>query len=302
MNDPYKTLGVQPSASAEAIKKAYRKLARENHPDLDHGNTAAEEKFKRISAAYDLLSDPNKRGQYDRGEIDGLGTKKTGARHGASGFGGAGFGGSGFGGFGRGNPFQNRAGKSSKGLKVNGVDVEYALSIGFLESAKGGEKHITTTNGKRLKVTVPAGIADAAVLRLKSQGMPGFGGGKAGDALVEVTVIPDPVFRREETDILLDLSVTLPEAVLGAKIEVPTIDGPVSVTVPPGSNTGTILRLKGKGMPLGKASKNPDQRGDQYITLKIMLPKTLDQNFIDFIQTWAPDHPYEVHRKRPDKV
>jgi len=300
MNNPYKILGVPPNASAETIKKAYRKLARENHPDLDHGNTTAEEKFKQISTAYDLLSDPTKRGQYDRGEIDGLGSKKAGTRHGGSGFGGSGFGG--FGGFGRGNPFQNRGGPGGRGLKVNGADVEYALNLGFLESAKGGVKHITTTNGKRLKVTVPAGIADEAMLRLKGQGMPGFGGGKAGDALVEISVKPDPMFRREETDILLDLSVTLPEAVLGAKIEVPTIDGPVSVTVPPGSNTGTILRLKGKGMPLGNASKTPEQRGDQYITLKVMLPKNPDPEFIEFVKNWAPNHPYEAHRKRPDKV
>jgi len=291
MNDPYRTLGIAPTASPEEIKKAYRKLAREHHPDLDHGAAKSEDRFKDISAAYDILSDPLTRGQYDRGEIDGLGAKK----HPRSG----GFGG--FGGFGRGGagPFGQRG---RGGIRVNGADVEYALSVSFLESAKGGVKHISTTSGKRLKVTVPPGIADGTTLRLKGQGMAGFGGGFAGDALVDIHVLTDPLFRREETDILVDVPVTLPEAVLGAKVEVPTIDGPVSVTVPPGSNTGTILRLKGKGMPLGKKETSPDQRGDQYITLKVMLPREPDDELVKFVRKWSVDHPYDVFRKRPDNV
>jgi len=293
MSDPYKVLGLQSNASDEAIKKAYRKLAREHHPDLDHGNAKSEEKFKNISVAYDLLSDPKTRAQYDRGELDGYGVKK---RPRSGGFGG-------FGGFGRSNsgPFRPR-GQKGAGIMVNGADVEYALSIDFLESAKGGIKHISTTNGKRLKVTIPPGITDGATLRLKGQGMNGFGGGMNGDALVDIDVKPDPMFRREETDILLDVPVTLPEAVLGAKVEVPTIDGPVTVTVPPGSNTGTILRLKGKGMPLAKKGAKSDQRGDQYVTLKVMLPRKQDEDFIEFIKKWAPDHPYDVYRKRSDSV
>jgi DnaJ-class molecular chaperone len=293
MNDPYRVLGLRPNASDEEIKKSYRKLAREHHPDLDHGNQNSEEKFKDISAAYDLLSDPVTRGQYDRGEIDGSGAKRR-SRNG--GFGG-------FSGFKRGgaNPFAQRGAKGAR-IRVNGADVEYALSVGFLESAKGGVKHISTTNGKRLKVTVPPGIADGATLRLKGQGMPGFGGGTAGDALVDIEVKPDPMFRREETDILLDVPVSLPEAVLGAKVEVPTIDGTVSVTVPPGSNTGTILRLKGKGMPLAKKGAKSDQRGDQYVTLKVMLPRKQDKDFVDFVKSWADKHPYEVFRKRADNI
>ena len=293
MSDPYKILGLRSNASDEAIKKAYRKLAREHHPDLDHGNSKSEEKFKSVSAAYDLLSDPVTRGQYDRGEIDGYGAKK---RPRSGGFGG-------FGGFGRSSsgPFRPR-GQKGAGIMVNGADVEYALSISFLESAKGGVKHISTTNGKRLKVSIPPGIADGATLRLKGQGMHGFGGGMNGDALVDIEVKPDPMFRREETDILLDVPVTLPEAVLGAKVEVPTIDGPVTVTVPPGSNTGTILRLKGKGMPLAKKDKNSDQRGDQYVTLKVMLPRKQDEELVEFVKKWAPDHPYDVYRKRSDSV
>jgi DnaJ-class molecular chaperone len=290
MNDPYKTLGVRPSASEAEIKKSYRKLARENHPDLDPGNPKAEEKFKDISAAYDLLSDPVSRGKFDRGEIDAHGAKKRNQRAGFGGFGG-------FGRSGNANPFRQR-GRKGPGIRVNGADVEYSLSIDFLESAKGGTKYISTTNGKRLKVSVPAGIANGATLRLKNQGMPGVGGGKAGDALVDIEVQPDPMFRREETDILLEVPVTLPEAILGAKIEVPTIDGPVSLSVPKGSNTGTILRLKGKGMPLPKANTQSPQRGDQYVTLKVVLPREQDDALIDFIEQWAKDHPYEVYRKR----
>ena len=293
MSDPYKTLGLRSNASSEAIKKAYHKLAREHHPDLDHGNPKSEEKFKTISAAYDLLSDPATKRQYDRGEIDGYGVKKQPRSGGFGGFGGFGRGGNG--------PFRPRGHKAA-GIMVNGADVEYALAISFLESARGGVKHISTTNGKRLKVSVPPGIADGATLRLKGQGMPGFGGGVAGDALVDIEIKPDPMFRREETDILLDVPVTLPEAVLGAKVEVPTIDGLVSVTVPPGSNTGTILRLKGKGMPLAKKGTKSDQRGDQYVTLKVMLPREQNEEFIDFVKTWAKKHPYEVYRKRSDSV
>lgn len=287
MNDPYRTLGLRSNASDADIKKAYRKLARENHPDLDPGNPAAEEKFKDISAAYDLLSDPVARGQYDRGEIDASGAK---SRSRTSGFGG-------FGGFRQGgaNPFSSKGKRPN--IRVNGADVEYSLGIDFLDAAKGGVKHISTTNGKRLKVSVPAGIGDGATLRLKGQGMPGFGGGKPGDALVDIEIKPDPTFRREETDIHLDLPVSLSEAVLGAKIEVPTIDGIVSLTVPASSNTGTILRLKGKGMPLaGKDS----QRGDQYVTLKVVLPKEQDDEFRSFVESWSKKNPYEVFRRRTE--
>jgi DnaJ-class molecular chaperone len=289
MSDPYKILGVKPGASDAEIKKSYRRLARESHPDLDPGNPKAEERFKDISSAYDLLSDPDTRGKYDRGEIDASGARKKTR--------GNGFGG--FGGFNRGNANPFRSGnRKGPGIRVNGADVEYALSLDFLESVKGGTKYISTTNGKRLKVTIPAGIADGATLRLKNQGLPGFGGGKAGDALVDIEVRPDPMFRREETDILTDVPITLPEAVLGAKIEVPTIDGPVTLSVPKGSNTGTILRLKGKGMPLSKGDTKPDQRGDQYVTLKVVLPREQDEELIEFIKKWAAEHPYDAYRKR----
>ena len=184
-------------------------------------------------------------------------------------------------------------------IKVNGADVEYNLTLSFLDAAKGGEKFISTTNGKRLKVNVPAGISDTKTLRLKGQGMSGFGGGISGDAMVEITVLHDRLFRRVETDILLDLPVTLPEAVLGAKIDVPTIGGIVTMTVPKGSNTGTILRLKSKGLPLPKKTGEPASFGDQYITLQVVLPKDHDKEFIDFVKSWSTKHAYEANRKRP---
>ncbi len=287
MNDPYEILGVDAEASQTEIKAAYRKLARERHPDLDKDNPWAEDEFKMISVAYDILSNEKTRKQYDQGEIDGLGSKvRDGFR----------------------NP-NYRAYKSSDfkasskkektnraNIKINGADVEYALTLSFLDAAKGVTKHISTTNGKRLKVTVPPGIGDTHTLRLKGQGMTGFGGGVPGDALVEITVQPDPRFRRVETDILLDLPVTLPEAVLGAKVDVPTLDGMVTLTIPPGSNTGSILRLKGKGLPIKSSPPSPEKRGDQYVTLQIVLPKKQDEEFIEFVRSWSEKNTYTLNR------
>ncbi len=291
MNNPYKILGVSIHATAAEIKTAYRKLAREHHPDLDKNSTASEEKFKAISSAYNILSNDVTRGQFDRGEITGLGAKNSGGTRPRSS-----------------RPdyadSRNRTDSNSKtsrmNIKVNGADVEYNLTLGFLDAVKGGDKYISTTNGTRLKVTVPPGIENGRTLRLKGQGMPGFGGGTAGDAMVDITVSPDPMFRRVETDILLDLPVTLPEAVLGAKVQVPTIDGMVSLSVPPASNTGTILRLKGRGLPLAKTPEGDPARGDQYVTLQVVLPKKQDKEFTDFVKAWSEKNAYDVSRKRVD--
>ena len=290
MNDPYEILGISSQASGAEIKRAYRTLARERHPDLDKDNPWAEDEFKTISNAYEILSNEKTRNQYDRGEIDGLGARIQKAA------------------YQRANQtyrtynFEQAASKAKRAraqIKVNGADVEYNLTLSFLDAAKGGEKFISTTNGKRLKVNVPAGISDTKTLRLKGQGMSGFGGGISGDAMVEITVLHDRLFRRVETDILLDLPVTLPEAVLGAKIDVPTIGGIVTMTVPKGSNTGTILRLKSKGLPLPKKTGEPASFGDQYITLQVVLPKDHDKEFIDFVKSWSTKHAYEANRERP---
>jgi len=278
LNDPYDILGLSPSASATEIKAAYRKLARERHPDRDPGNPWAEDEFKELSQAYAILSDPKTRTKFDSGEIDGTGTIRPRRRA-------------------KSGPTKTR-GRGPK-IKIHGTDVEYALSVPFLEAAQGCVKHVSMTNGKRLKVSIPAGTEDGAMLRLKGQGMPGIGGGKNGDAHVQINIGADPRFRREETDIHLELAISLPEAVLGAKIDAPTIDGTVSITVPAGSNTGTILRLKGKGLPTGPKAGGP--RGDQYVTLKVLLPKKTNKELNDFVIAWAERNSYEV-RPKPSKT
>lgn len=283
MKDAYKILGVSQGASADEIKRAYRRLARERHPDLDRDNPWAEDEFKELTAAYEVLSDPDKRGQYDRGEIDATGETTRPRRR------------SGFGAKAK-NPFSKfrQRRQSTADIIVDGANVNYALKISFSDAANGAVKHVSMTNGRRLKVTIPAGTKDGQVLRLKGQGMPGIGGGKAGDALVEIQVEPHPMFRPEGADVHLDLPVTLQEAVLGAKITVPTIDGQVSLTIPPASNTGSILRLKGKG--LRSTASASGGRGDQYVTLKVVLPSKPDAELKAFIEKWAGKNVYDVRR------
>lgn len=300
MKNPYEILDLSPGASAEELKKAYRRLARESHPDSDPGNPWAEDEFKELSTAYDLLSDPGRRRRYDRGEISGDGTRRTPSPskskparpRGTTGK------------TPRGStrPGESRKAKAKKpsgrgpagkkrskiaGLKIKGPDIEYDLRIDFMEAAKGAVRHIGMTNGKRLKVTIPPGTEDGRILRLKGQGMAGFGGGADGDAYVEVLVDPDPVFRRQKNDIHVDVPVTLSEAVLGGRIEAPTIDGMVNVTVPKGSNTGTQLRLKGKGLKSGDKGTGP--RGDQFVHLRVVLPNKPDRDLIRFLEEWSPD-------------
>lgn len=297
--DAYAMLGVARNADAETIKRAYRKLAREMHPDTDPGNPWAEDEFKDLTAAYDILSDAKKRIQYDRGDIDLHGAKQRARSAGAGTTKAA------SGGFAsastteRAKQFfreraQKRAQKSAGGVKVDGADVDYHLTVDFIEAANGATKHVSMTNGKRLSVTIPPGTDDGRVLRLKGQGMAGLGGGADGDALIEVTVQPHTLFHRDRHDIVIDLPVTLPEAVLGAKIEVPTIDGSVNVSVPAGSNTGTRLRLKGKGLATGP--KGEGARGDQHVVLRVHLPPKGDEDFKTMIEEWAEKNPYTVRK------
>ena len=295
MTDPYKTLGIAKTASADEVKKAYRKLAKQHHPDLNPGNAESASKFKDISGAYDLLSDADKRARFDRGEIDASGQERAdasfyrahaGGPQGAKYRGGAGFDPS--------DLFADMFARSGRGggdfheFRMRGSDQSYTLSVDFLEAAKGAQKRLSFPDGRTLDVNVPAGAETGTVLRLRTQGQPGSGGGPAGDALIEITVEPHPLFRREGNNVVVDLPVTLAEAVVGGKINVPTIDGPVSMTVPAGSNTGTRLRLRGRGIaPKGYSA------GDQYITLKVMLPKEPDAALSDFIQNW-PGRNYDV--------
>jgi len=286
MKDPYAVLGVPPDASPIELKTAYRRLARLRHPDADPANPWAEDDFKELAAAYDLLSDPGRRATFDRLSRGFDGGKRP--RPGAA-------------------PAQAKpetrkpepkkpeaARRKKASPKIKGADVEYSLRVDFMEAAKGAVRHISMTNGKRLKITVPAGTDDGRILRLKGQGMGGFGGGGDGDALVEVMVDPHPLFRRIGNDVHVDLPVTLPEAVLGAKVEAPTIDGTVTVTVPAGSNTGSRLRLRGRGLPAGS---DKGTHGDQIVHLRVVLPKQPDDELTGFVEKWAGKHGYKVRGK-----
>lgn len=297
MRDPYEILGVSRSADDKTVKAAYRRLARQNHPDLHPGNKAAEERFKDIQAAYDLLGDKAKRGAFDRGEIDAEGKPhafRQAWNQGPSG--GTQFDADDlFGRFGGDDIFADLFGGAARPggmrgtIRMRGADARYSLEVDFLEAAKGCVKRLGLPGGKHIDVTIPAASEDGQVLRLKGQGGPGLGGGPAGDALIELRVKDHPLFRRQGDDILVELPVTLYEAVLGGRIEVPTIDGPVVLGVPKGSNTGTRLRLKGKG--LGRHGR---ARGDQYLTLKVVLPDRPDPALERLVTDWARSHPYEV--------
>lgn len=294
MKDPYDTLGVKKDADDKSIRSAYRKLAKEFHPDLNPGNREAEEKFKDISAAYDLLGDPDKRKRFDTGEIDASGAERpdhqyyrayadtdAGSKYSAQeGFGNPedleeflarAFGGTqGFG-----------TGPSGAGYRARGADVSYSLRVSFMEAAQGASKRITMPDGKSLDVRIPQGTRDRQTLRLSGQGNPGFGGGSSGDAFIEVHIEPHAFFERKDNNIHVEVPVTLKEAALGSKIDVPTIHGPVSMTIPKGSNTGTTLRLKDKGIQGSRGGT-----GHQFIKLKVVLPDEPDSSLEEFLKNW----------------
>ena len=306
MRDPYEILGVARTASPEQIKQAYRKLAKKLHPDLNPGNKKVESQFKEVASAYDLLSDAEKRRRFDAGEIDPSGNEKPRQSYYRS-YAEGGRGGKYRGGdqsFGLGEEdlsedwFANLFGEGRNGagggrsqtIRMRGADVSYVAPVEFLEAALGAKKRLTLTDGKVIDFTVPPGTTDGQTLRLKGQGLPGFGDGGAGDAYVEIKVKAHPTFKREGNDIHVEVPVTLQEAVLGGSIEVPTIDGRVSVTVPKGSNTGTVLRLKGKGV----VDQKTRQRGDQYVRLKVVLPPKSDEKLAEMVERWAKENPYQV--------
>jgi DnaJ-class molecular chaperone len=297
MRDPYEVLGVARDASQDDIKKAYRGLAKELHPDAHPGDKTVEERFKQVSAAYAMLSDPQMRARYDRGEVDAAGQERADFHFRRAHAGGGEAGGGFAGGFNiediLGDLLGGRFGAGARGgrarARVPGHDVTYGLGIGFVEAARGATRRMTLAGGRTLDVTVPEGIADGQTIRLKGQGQPGTGGAPPGDALIRVEVEPHPVFSRDGAAIRIELPITLPEAVLGAKVEVPTLDGAVSMTVPPGSNTGDTLRLRGKGVRSGGG-----RRGDQYVRLKVVLPRRPDKELSGLVKEWAATHPYKV--------
>lgn len=283
--DPYAILGVSKDASEADIRSAYRRLAKKYHPDHNPDDKSAEEKFKQVQAAFDLLGDAEKRGRFDRGEIDAEGREQapkgfyrwqeTGGAHG------------GFDGAAHGDEFSDlfselfgRRGQG--GFAARGADRRYSLEIGFLEAVNGGRKRVTMPDGRTLDITIPAGLRDGQTLRLRGKGEPGRNGGPPGDVYVEMRVAPHPMFKQDGDDIRIELPISLTEAVLGAKISAPTISGDVSLTIPKGSNTGTVLRLKGKGVVNAKTGR----RGDQYVELKIVLPDPPGEELENFVKTW----------------
>jgi DnaJ-class molecular chaperone len=302
MKDPYEILGVARSATDKEIKDAFKKLARKFHPDLHPGDRDAEAKFKDVSAANDLLKDKETRRRFDAGEIDASGAERPQERfyrdfadrpgytsHAAQ---------DGFASKEDLEEFLARAfageGQSAKStFRARGQDVSYVLPVGFLDAANGATRTITLPDGKTLKVTIPEGAEDRQMLRLKGLGMPGFGGGPAGDAYVELQIEPHPYFLRKDDNIHVEVPATLKEAVLGARIEVPTINGPVALTVPKGSNTGTTLRLRDRGI----RNRKSGQRGHQYITLKVVLPPAEEPELTAFLESWQPTHLHDPRKE-----
>jgi DnaJ-class molecular chaperone len=290
--DPYATLGVPRTASEADIKKAYRKLAKELHPDRNKDNKQATERFSQVTNAYDLLTDKDKRARFDRGEIDGDGNP-------AAPFG---FGGGGQGGFrpspaGGGSPFEaggpdisdifegmfgGRGGGSFGGFgrkpQPKGANVAYKLTVPFTDAATLSPQRITLADGKTIDLKLPAGLESGFQMRLAGKGQPGPGG--TGDGMVTISVQPHRFFTRDGDDVRLDLPITLSEAVLGASVRVPTVEGAVMLTVPPGSTSGKVLRLRGRGF-----HKKGGTRGDQLVTLMIDLPAA-DEELTEFVKGW----------------
>ena len=309
--DPYSVLGVATSATADEITKAYRKLAKKLHPDLNPGDKAAEEKFKEISNAYSILNDEEKRGKYDRGEIDASGQERPEARYYreyAGGPGGARYHSSAgyedmgdfsdlfgdmFGGGMRGAGMGGRGQRGGARFSMPGQDAQYHLDIPFLDAVNGTKTRITLPDGSTLDVTIPPGVNEGQVLRLKGKGHPGLGEGPPGDALVEVGVRPHPVFKRDGNDIVVELPISLDEAVLGGKVQIPTIGGKVAMTVPAGANSGQTLRLKGRGVK-GK--------GDQLVKLNVVMPEKIDDELKTFIEEWKKTHAYDPRRTMKEQA
>lgn len=306
MANPYETLGVTPNASQDDIRKAYRKAAKETHPDLNPGKPEAEARFKEINAAYDVIGDAEKRKRYDAGEIDETGAERQPERHFYREYAEADpnmrYGRRGASAAGQGNDpggfdydvfadlFRGRGDGSH--FRMPPQDVRYALEIDFLDAVHGTHKVVAMPDGKTLDITIPAGINEGQVLRLKGQGLPGSDG-KPGDAYVEISVRPHPGFKREGFDIVSTLPVSLGEALNGASVRVDTVDGAVDVKVPKGAKEDTKLRLRGKGISHGKAGG----RGDQLLEIHIVPPEGADEALAQFMAEWEMTHPQNPRRK-----
>ena len=308
MRDPYEILGVAKTASADEIRKAYRKLARQNHPDLHPGDKAAEDRFKEIAAANDLLSDPEKRKRFDAGEIDAQGQEKPRGfyRDHAQGPHArkyeahmseedlAGMGDIFAEMFRRGGASRGaQGGFEDDGFQQGGGSISATMAVPFTVAAAGGKQRVQLPDGRTIDVTIPEGSEDRQMIRPKGQGMPNPRGGPAGDLYVELHVQPHAFFERKDSDIHMELPVSLSEAVLGGKVNVPTIAGKVALTIPPGSNTGSTLRLKGRGV-LDRRSKI---RGDQYVKLRVVLPEKPDEKLKAFLEGWETGKTHDPRRQ-----
>lgn len=302
MENPYQALGLTEKATQDDIKNAYRKLAKKYHPDLNPGDKGAEAKFKSITQAYELIGMPEQRAKYDRGELgpeamgQGQGfyggarrgpfyshTQQDGAgryTYGFTGEGGEGFDEDLFASlFGAGRGRRKRA---------EGEDEFYQMEIDLKDSILGATREITLPHGKRLSITIPKGIASGTKLRFAGQGGAGIGGGPPGDAYVEIRVRPSETFAQQGNDLWMEIPVSLQEALLGGEVRVPTIDGAVMLKIPPRSNTGRKLRLAGKGA----VDRSTKKRGDQIVSLKIVLPSQVDDELVAAVRDWSERHPY----------
>jgi DnaJ-class molecular chaperone len=316
--DPYDVLGVSRKASEADIKKAFRNLAKKHHPDTHQNDPAKVKQFQEISGAYDIIGDKEKRAQYDRGEIDAAGQPR-GFDPGAQGFGGFRPGAGGRQGGGRGaRDFEFQwSGGNGEGMRAEdifsdlfsglgggggarrragprkGEDIQLATTITLEEAANGALRRIVIGDGKQIDARIPAGVREGQQIRLKGQGGPGVQGGAAGDILITVSIAPHPLYTVDGRDLRVDLPITLKEAVLGGKVPVTTLSGQVTVTVPANSNSGRVLRLKGKGLP----GSGGEPAGDLYARLVIMLPEGGDAQLEAFVRTWPADYDPRAGRK-----
>ncbi|HWA30667.1 MAG TPA: J domain-containing protein [Rhizomicrobium sp.] len=311
MADPYKVLGVSKTASEAEIKKAFRNLAKKYHPDTAKGDDA-KKKFQEISNAYDIVGEKEKRAKFDRGEIDENGNPRGfdpgmgggGFRGGPWGNAGAGaqggarefhfgFGGDEHGaqGFSAEDIFSDLlgglGGRRARNQPRKGESYEFAITVGFEDAARGATRRIVLPDGRDLDVKIPAGLKDGQQIRLRGQGAPGANNGPAGDVLLTVTVAPHPYYTRDGDNLRMELPITLKEAVLGGKVPVPTLTGTVEMNVPPGSNTGTTLRLKGKGIPGRGSASGGEPAGDLYVKLVVTLPDKPDDDLKAFAAKWS---------------
>lgn len=313
-NDPYEALGLKKTATDAEIKKAYRRIAKTDHPDLNPDPKAAE-RFKAASVAYDLLKDPEQRRRFDAGEIDATGQERQQRRYYREYAGaadnpyaeGAGYGGDFsdvfadlFGGRARGGRrragggFEGFEGFGGQGVHMRGQDLRFTLSVDFLTAARGGATRVTLPDGQTLEVTIPEGARDGQTIRLRGKGGPGMGEGGAGDAYLTLAVEPHTTFTRNGDDIEVTLPISLPEAVLGGRVEAPTISGPVSLNIPKGASSGQRLRLRGRGV-----KREGGGHGDQHVILRIVSPPRIDDELARFMEDWRSRHDYDPRRGMP---